>query len=168
MKKIPFYNPASPFFFHFFIFWLFILSFVLFSLFSFAASLALFNVLYPFFALAITGIIRRSYINVHQAQVPEDFANKLLLYKYFLITPLYIFSLIGWGAASVEVSVLLFVGFPLIVLNFLSYVFILPVIIRLILLERLNSTLGFVLGMVIVVIFSFSFPFYLLIFFGNY
>lgn len=155
MKKIPFYHPASPSFFHISVLLLYILIFlsllvftisvnpyiVLFdNLLYFIIYIALvFSALYPFFALLMITLVRKAYISVYQTPVPEEFVKKLVLYNRYLISVIYIFSLVA-GFFKIErfpdgVFVFLFFLFIL-GLCFLFYLFTLPIIIRLILLRK--------------------------------
>lgn len=111
MKKIPFYHPASSLFFHLAVLLLYILIFLL--LFGFTISInpyivlfdnllyliiyitLIFSALYPFFALLMTILVRKIYISVYQTPVPEEFVNKLVLYNRYLISVIYIFSLVA-------------------------------------------------------------------------
>ncbi len=98
MKKIPFYNPSSPLFFHIAVLLLYILTFLpslaFYGFFSAAVSILLFSALYPFFALVMAILVRKAYINTYQISVPEEFANKLILYNHYLIYVIYVLSTI--------------------------------------------------------------------------
>jgi len=142
MKKIPFYNPASPLFFHIAVLLLYILVLSLWPVeFFMLLSILFFNAAYPFFAIAMAILIRRMYINTHRELVPEKFANQLVFYNRYLITVIYVFSFIVGlsvvGIAFLLPSVLFSSG-----LCFLFYLFILPIIIRLILLEKMSFIFG--------------------------
>jgi len=87
-------------------------------------------------------IVKEAYINTHQAPVPKEFANKLVLYNRYLITTIYIISLtIIWitfftmpssdGAGFVTLFLLIISAFC-----FLFYLFILPKIVRFILIKK--------------------------------
>ena len=160
MKKIPFYNPASPLFFHIAVVLLYVLIFLRLlllslSLFSSITYIVLiFTAAYPFFALVMAILVRRTYIYIHQTPVPEQFANKLVHYNRYLITAIYVFSLGVWFFylatgkfldASLASLFFLFISG----LCFLFYLFILPIMIRLILLKKMN----FILEVVILGIF---------------
>jgi len=95
MKKIPFYNPASPLFFHIAVVALWI-PIVLYGFYQIwiAFSFLFFSVLYPLLTLAMAFIVRRAYINTFQIPVPEEFVDKLLHYNRYLISVIYILSTI--------------------------------------------------------------------------
>ncbi len=154
MKKIPFYNPASPLFFHIAVLLLYTLIFVLFFVFPIVhpilvlLTILLFSTSYPFFALAMAILVRRAYINTYQTSVPEQFTNKLLLYNRYLITAIYvIFSIGGWllELPATENELLYFLLLFASGLCFLFYLFILPIIIRLILLKKINLILEIII-----------------------
>ena len=152
MKKIPFYNPASPFFFHVAVVLLYILIFLrLLSLsifFTVSFTILIFTAAYSFFALVMVILVRRVYINTFQTPVPEEFVDKLALYNRYLITVIYIFSFIaGFLEANKEPETELLSFFLLFSsgLCFLFYLFILPIIIRLILLKKINLILEIII-----------------------
>ena len=149
MKKIPFYNPASPLFFHIAVLLLYILVLSLWPVeFFMLLSILFFNAAYPFFAIAMAILIRRMYINTHRELVPEKFANQLVFYNRYLITVIYIFSFIaGFLEANKEPETELLSFFLLFSsgLCFLFYLFILPIIIRLILLKKINLILEIII-----------------------
>ena len=108
-----------------------------------------FSVFYPVFVFVITIIVRKTYINTCQGLITEEFANKLVLYNRYLITAIYILSLIG-GLFVFEIMPGTFLGpgvywivlfMPILILVglcFLFYLFILPIFIRLILLKKVG------------------------------
>jgi len=143
MKKIPFYNinylSVLSFFFHISIL-LFIIPIVLTILWVDIIPF-IFSVLYLFFALGMTIFIRRVYINTHQTSVPEEFANKLisfyrllLLISYLVLTPILFF---GTGEFILAVIIILITAGPW----FLSCLLILPIVIKLILLKKIDFVL---------------------------
>lgn len=138
MKKIPFYNPASPFFFHISVL-LFIIPIVL-TFFLASGIPFIFSVLYPFFALSMAIIVRRVYIHTYQVTVPEDFANKLVLYNRYLISISYIFLPLLALFSGVDYPI--FVSLIILVATgpwFLFCISILPVSIRFVLLNKMRS-----------------------------
>ena len=160
MKKIPFYNPASPFFFHILVSLLYIFLIFLTSLlislsllsiiFSIIFIILIFTAVYPFFALVMAILVRRAFINIHQTPVSEEFANKLVLYNRYLITAIYVFSFVAGffeiekkfppDTAFIHLFLLFISG-----LCFLFYFFILPVIIRFLLLKKMSLILEIVI-----------------------
>ena len=156
MKKIPFYNPASPSFFHFSVLLLYILIFLpllllSFSLFSTITFITLiFSAIYPFFVLVMAILVRGAYINIHQTPISEQFTNKLVLYNRYLITAIYVFSLGVWvfylGTGKFLDATLVSLFFLFISgLCFLFYLFILPVIIRFLLLKKRSLLLEIII-----------------------
>ena len=143
MKKIPFYNIVCLRFSHFFFYisiLLFIIPIVLTILWVDIIPF-IFSVLYLFFALGMTIFIRRVYINTHQTSVPEEFANKLisfyrllLLISYLVLTPILFF---GTGEFILAVIIILITAGPW----FLSCLLILPIVIKLILLKKIDFVL---------------------------
>lgn len=149
MKKIPFYNPASPLFFHIAVLLLYVLIFLLtlvfYGIFSIPLAILIFSFLYPFFALAMAVIIKKAYINTYQVPASEEFADKLALYNRYLISVIYILPYVaGYVAGSLflegEVGLVFgvwFYGSLLIsVPCFLFYLFVPPKLIRFILLKK--------------------------------
>lgn len=149
MEKIPFYNSASPFFFHISVL-LFIIPIVL--IFFLASFLPfIFSVLYPFFVLAMAILVRRTYIHIHQRPVPEEFANKLVLYNRYLIFTIYIFFplLALFSGVDYPQFVAIYI-LEVTGLWFLFCLFILPKLIRYSLLNKMRSidwtfTIGIIL-----------------------
>jgi hypothetical protein len=145
MKKIPFYNPASPLFFHIAVAVLYILIFLrLLSLsifFPISFTILIFTAAYPFFALVMVILVRRVYNNTHQIPVPQEFANKLVLHNRLLISVIYILSLTnGWFIVAelpfFDGGALFLIPLFISGLCFLFHLYILPKLIRFILLKK--------------------------------
>jgi len=148
MKKIPFYNPASPSLFHISIVLLCILTFLLLLVFHVLnpfSFIYLFSALYPFFILVMLSIIRRDYFDTYQSPVLEKIVNQLVRDNRILISVIYIpfiiFFIFGLGFVAMSVA-------PQSIIAFLLFFCFFPIIIRLILLRKIN----FIRGVIIIIL----------------
>ena len=130
---------SSPLFFHIAVLLLYILIFSIFLEPSMFLITLLFTASYPFFTIAIAIVIRKAFINTYQAPLSEEFVNKSVIYNRYLITAIYVLSLgVGFLKSFKATDAALASLFFLFVsgLCFFFYLFILPILIRLILLKK--------------------------------